>query len=64
MRCRHTGEQVLRNQVQQEHYQKINSEIEKNLSRYNREDTVTSDYYKDMHRKEIYDRIGFRAFVV
>ena len=39
------------------HYQKINSEIEKNLSRYNREDTVTSDYYKDMHRKEIYDMI-------
>ena len=39
------------------HYQKINSEIEKNLSRYNREDTVTSDYYKDIHRKEIYDMI-------
>ena len=36
------------------HDQKINSEIEKNLSRYNRDDTVTSDYYKDAHRKEMY----------
>jgi hypothetical protein len=39
------------------HFQKINSEIEKNLSRYNREDKVTSDYYKDLHRQEIYDMI-------
>ena len=39
------------------HYQKINSVIEKNLSRYNRDDMVTSDYYKDMHRKEVYDMI-------
>ena len=39
------------------HYQKTNALIEKNLSRYNKEDTVTSDYYKDMHRKEIYDMI-------
>ena len=45
------------------HYQKTNSEIEKNLSRYNREDKVTSDYYKDHHRREIYDMIDRVASV-
>ena len=45
------------------HFQKINSEIEKNLSRYNREDKVTSDYYKDHHRREIYDMIDRVASV-
>ena len=38
-------------------YQKLNRMIEKNLSRYGKEDTVTSDMYKDEQRSRIYDLI-------
>ena len=43
--------------VAHRNYQKLNRMIEKNLSRYGKEDTVTSDMYKDDQRRRIYDMI-------
>ena len=37
--------------------QRLNRHIEKNLNRYGRDDTVTSDAYKDAQRTEAYDML-------
>ena len=36
------------------HFKRMNETFEKNLSRYGREDTITSDAYKDDQRKQVY----------
>ena len=36
------------------HFKRMTQTIEKNLSRYGREDTVTSDAYKDDQRRQVY----------
>jgi hypothetical protein len=35
-------------------FQKLSKTVDMNLNRYGREDTVTSDHYKDKQRKEAY----------
>lgn len=43
--------------VSHRNFQKLNRLIEKNLSRYGKEDTVTGDMYKDDQRRRIYDLV-------
>jgi len=38
-------------------YGRLNHAIERDLVRYGREDMITSDYYKDIQRKDAYDMI-------
>ena len=35
-------------------YKRLNMQIERDLVKYNREDTLTSDLYKDKQRQEVY----------
>jgi hypothetical protein len=37
------------------HYKRLTQNVEKNLIRYGRDDTVTSDAYKDDQRREVYE---------
>ena len=46
------------------HFKRMTQTIEKNLSRYGREDTVTSDAYKDDQRRQVYyllDHVEFHT---
>ena len=36
-------------------YKRLNNCIERDLSRYGRDDAITGDFYKDEQRKEAYD---------
>ena len=48
-------------------YQRLNNMIEKNISRYQKEDTITEDQYKDFHRDEAYgilDQVGILSLTI
>ena len=54
------------NTINDHKFQRLNNMIEKNLSRYLKEDTVTGDQYKNFHRDEAYgilDQVGIMCQV-